>query len=1010
MGVLLSSRLPLAAVAGLLVSSPAWAQSAIVPDSTLGAESSQVIQINGLPVEAILGGAIRDQNLFHSFEEFNIDTGQGAYFIAPSEAIANIFARVTGDSPSNIFGVLGTASANGGVTEANLFFINPNGILFSETGSLDVGGSFTATTADSVLFGDRGSFSATTPELPSSLLTIDPSAYFFSPASSGDITSRSAVLDPFFGVFRGLWVPIGETLTLLGGSVTVDGRNVVAGLRAFGGRINIGAASGTGNVEINLDGGLSFDSSLNRQALALLDTAIVDVTLDRGGYIDISARNILFENNSGLYAGIRQNFGFEGAQAGNIDISATGDLRLVSGSFVENDVNRNGTGNSGNLSITARSIEIGSPGYLSSSTFGNGNSGNVEISVNDDITLRGDNTTIVSFVANTARGNGGSLNVRADTINILGGQISSGILGTGNSGQISIKARDILIDSNGSFLSEGISSGIGSSGRGIGGGVLIDTENLNLINGASIFTGVTGIGIASDITIRAQNITLSGQASEFAFSGASISSRLGAPFSFGGGQLEGGVGQAGNIDIRTNTLKLTDDAAIEAFSAGFGDAGNVDIEADQILFSDSSSIFVNTVFEGNAGDINVKTNILSLRDGAQFLAFSEGEGRAGNITITAQNLVELFGYSLDTGTPSALFTDNESRSVGAGGDITITTNRFRVSDGAIVDASTRNLAAGGNIIIDTNIFEATNGGQIQTVSLGDGAAGTITVNAAERIRIEGQDPTFATRQVEFGIRRIGLVTVSDGSSGLFALSEGNGRAGDIVAAAPIIELDNFGKISAESASGDGGNISVISGDLLLLRRGSSISTSAGTAQAGGDGGNITINAANGFVIAVPQENSDVSANAFAGRGGQVNITTRGLFGLEFRSQQTPLSDITASSQFGIAGNAVINSPDTSFLQNGLTSLPENIVDTSQLVSGSCIARTEGRGSFVVTGRDGLPNRPEDAPISAYPTSAVRSGETAALVTPIWQAGDPVIEPEGVYRLANGRLVLSHECR
>ncbi|MGB5972176.1 MAG: hypothetical protein WBG38_02600, partial [Nodosilinea sp.] len=95
----------------------------------------------------------------------------------------------------------------------------------------------------------------------------------------------------------------------------------------------------------------------------------------------------------------------------------------------------------------------------------------------------------------------------------------------------------------------------------------------------------------------------------------------------------------------------------------------------------------------------------------------------------------------------------------------------------------------------------------------------------------------------------------------------------------------------------------------------------------------------------------------------------------------------------------------------ITSLPENIINTEQLVSGSCIARTEESSRFVVTGRDGLASRPEDAPISSYPTGSVRSGDdTAAQVTPIWQAGDPVVEPQAVYRLTNGRLVLSHECR
>lgn len=66
------------------------------------------------------------------------------------------------------------------------------------------------------------------------------------------------------------------------------------------------------------------------------------------------------------------------------------------------------------------------------------------------------------------------------------------------------------------------------------------------------------------------------------------------------------------------------------------------------------------------------------------------------------------------------------------------------------------------------------------------------------------------------------------------------------------------------------------------------------------------------------ENSNIFANAFTGNGGNVNITTNGIYGLEFRPQLTSLSDIAASSQFGVQGNVTVNTPEID-PSRGLTS-------------------------------------------------------------------------------------------
>lgn len=164
-------------------SEPASAQ--LVPDGSLGAESSLLVEgaIADQPATLIEGGAVRGGNLFHSFGEFNVGTGQLVYFANPA-GIDHILSRVTGDAPSNIFGTLGVAGP------ADLFLVNPNGIVFGPDAALDITGSFYATTADAIPLG-AGSFSATNPA-QSTLLTVDPSVVFtqYLSADSGAITSR----------------------------------------------------------------------------------------------------------------------------------------------------------------------------------------------------------------------------------------------------------------------------------------------------------------------------------------------------------------------------------------------------------------------------------------------------------------------------------------------------------------------------------------------------------------------------------------------------------------------------------------------------------------------------------------------------------------------------------------------------------------------------------------------------------------------------------------------------
>ncbi|MEM7715962.1 MAG: S-layer family protein, partial [Cyanobacteria bacterium P01_A01_bin.68] len=238
---------------------------------------------------------------------------------------------------------------------------------------------------------------------------------------------------------------------------------------------------------------------------------------------------------------------------------------------------------------------------------------------------------------------------------------------------------------------------------------------------------------------------------------------------------------------------------------------------------------------------------------------------------------------------------------------------------------------------------------------------------------------------------------------IMATNFGTGNAGDLTINADTIFVDNQAGLEAGVVSGDRGNINLTS-QFIQLRRQSGISTNAtGTAN----GGNININSP----VIAGFENSDIVANAVEGNGGEINITTQGLFGLQFRDQLTDKSDITASSEFGINGTVQINNVGIE-PSSGLVELPE-LINTDVVIANSCVARSRKQDStFYITSKAGFPYAPGEAVPSDYSMFEVRAlSDNTSLKTsasPRKQA-DSIVEATGIYRLENGELVFGREC-
>jgi filamentous hemagglutinin family protein len=227
------------------ISSQVLAQ--IIPDGTLGKESSVVTPI-APNTKRIDGGAIRGSNLFHSFREFNINSGNATYFSNPA-SIRTIFSRVTGNNPSLLLGKLGVDG------HASLFFINPNGIIFGKNASLDLKGAFIGTNANNISFPDGNNFSATNPQGPP-LLTIDtPTPIGLEFASSPGTIINAGNLQS------------GTNLSLISGTVVSSGK-----LSTPQGNLSLVTISSENNSVVKLDNTGKLNSEIITSANSVRST------------------------------------------------------------------------------------------------------------------------------------------------------------------------------------------------------------------------------------------------------------------------------------------------------------------------------------------------------------------------------------------------------------------------------------------------------------------------------------------------------------------------------------------------------------------------------------------------------------------------------------------------------------------------------------------------------------------------------------------------------------------
>ncbi|MDM8551054.1 filamentous hemagglutinin N-terminal domain-containing protein [Desulfobacterales bacterium HSG2] len=947
-------------------------------------------------------------NLFHSFHQFNIHSDETATFSGPS-SVQNIISRVTGGDPSWIDGTLRSA-----ISGADLYLLNPAGMMFGPNAALDLGGSFHASTADYLRLGENEHFYAMPPK--NELLSVAAlTAFGFldnedlrdsgNPGSltvegRGEITEEEWNDNP-----GGLHVSEGETISLIGGNIEIKKGTSYMIRKAdengdpvfdqefdeLGYPVYETELDESGEPVLDEDGGpvYSLDENGNLIPLYVSDedgnpmpateTTYPGEIRSPGGRINlagVSGAGEAVPTPSGLDVSSFEKSGnitvSEGARL-NVSGSGGGAVYIRAGRFeldssvVEADTH--GTGDGRGIDLCADEVEITHGGRFASHTFGPGRGGDIKIRAGDAVTLSGqDSYGFGSEISTTAEGefehagNGGTIELTAGGLYLdEGAEIKAITNGSGRGGDISIRASDTVSLSGGGIF---VNAQGETDQAGNGGTIELEAERLHLDGGAEIGASTLGPGQAGNIRIHANGpVTLSGESAD------GYVSRIAS-------NAEGETDLAGNggtIELEAEQLHLDGGAEIGATTFGPGRGGNIKIQvSDAVTLSGESSDLMGgkpnasgissnaqgeTDSAGNGGTIELEAERLLLDGGAEIGANTFGPGRGGNIKIQVSDSATLSGESI-YGHVSGIASNAEGETdlAGNGGTIELDAEQLHLDGGAEITASTVGPGRGGDIKVHVN----------DTVTLsGEGTSGCSGIYTTTEQAGNGGT-------IELTADRLRLTEGAEMSTS----SEGRGDAGEIDLEVTHLELNNDASVSSESSAtengGDAGTITVNAGGSVRLTGNGTLTTEA----RGAGGGRIFVNAGDKIYLIDGEITSSVrlgqgqggdvttgsefvilnrggiTANADEGDGGAIFIRT----GNYVKSSD---SGVTATSRRGNDGTVRIEAPDTD-ISSELVILPETFFDAARWMKTPCAARSgEKTSRFVIKGRDAVPTAFDD---------------------------------------------------
>ena len=939
-------------------------------------------QINQVGTGSTITGGTRPgggPNLFHSFGNFTVGTGDLANFLNDTGLpTSNILGRVTGGNISTIDGTIQTT----GFGNANLFLMNPSGIVLGPGASLNVGGSVSFTTAQYLRFFDgvnSANFYANSANdgLANSILTINASAFEFlsaSPAGYGFLTAP----DPNVAITvqgSNLAVPSGQSISLVGGKVAIENS---AQLSAPAGSILLGSAVSPGEFDVTTLGSIP-----NGDGASF--TSVGSVALASGSSINVSGSNTVFIQGGQLVLSVNEatlstseaptppdtialgsGSAILTANAGTdpgADVQLTGGTVRMDGANITTVTSGSGAGGAVQLQAGTLTLDNGAS-IVTATVDGDGPGGDVTLNVGS-ATLSGGSQLVSQSQTFTpeALGRGGQLTIQgvpgaesgaASSVSLSGDSfLLSSSFGTGEGGRVTILSQSLTMDGTGTTVKAE------SADVGRGGDIVVGVQEAALSGGATIST-VTGSAdpnapAAATVTLqglsgvgsRAEAIDLSGSASgivsdtigvarsgDVALHARTITLREGAVIQTG---TSINTGAGGNVAIDAETLTISREARITSLSAA-GNAGQVTITADQVTLNDVS-IESSTSSSGRGGDVVLDVGTISLSNAATINSSTSSAGRAGDITMHVGTLSLAGGSrvsSASIGTEAITNPDDgTTQPPGAAGNVSITATSGFTSDASTL-ATSAEANRGGDVSITAHSVHLSNG----TV---------ITANS--------NGPLTVTQ------------LVLDANGQLVEQVVGDGNAGNIRIESGSTVLIEQSSVTTEASQASGGQITINAPDMIRFID-SPISTSVAGAAGDSNGGNISIDP--DFVVL---KGSQILAQAFAGSGGAIDVTA-GLFLAD------PASVVDASSTLGVSGTVQINAPINN-LSSVVARLSDSLLAVQALLRASCAAKLAqgSASSFVERGRDGIPAGPDSLLASPYlpPTSGYAAQRPASPV-------------------------------